>query len=111
LHKLNQRRLQAEKQAIAAQIADLQDKIGPSSLAGEPAGGQTAADGGATEAQLPDSEELQELLQRDMEIGWELHRRERRDGHLTVGDGSGARLEDAEAVTDSRQAVEIAVDG
>jgi DNA primase len=62
--KLKQRRLQAEKQAIAAQIADLQDQLGP----------------GATEeseANAPVREQLQQLLLRDMEIGRLLHARPR----------------------------------
>lgn len=114
VQKLDQRRLQAEKQAMAAQIADLQEKMGPSSLARSPSEGQIAADGGATETHLPDPEqslELQELLQRDMEIGWKLHRKERRDGRLTEGDGSPDPDEGPDAATEGRQAVETIVDG
>jgi DNA primase len=62
--KLKQRRLQAEKQAIAAQIADLQDQLAP----------------GATDesdANAPAREQLQQLLLRDMEIGRQLHARPR----------------------------------
>jgi len=69
ISKLHQRQLQAEKQAIAAQIADLQDRIRPA-----------GADGGETDAPLSMDEQLQELLVRDMEIGRQLHSRGRKDG-------------------------------
>ena len=73
IDKLGQRRLQAEKQAIAAQIAALQECLGlgvteQSDQAPPPAG----------------VEELQHLLQRDMEIGRQLHSRGRKDGISTV---------------------------
>lgn len=68
--KLNQRRLQAEKQAIAAQIAALQEEIGAAAL--DPA--HEAAVVSAVD------DELQQLLKRDMEIGRELHMRGRKDG-------------------------------
>jgi DNA primase len=67
--KLHQRRLQAEKQAIAAQIADLQEQMGPVGATGSD---QTAS--GSLD------EQLQHLLLRDMEIGHQLHSRGRRDG-------------------------------
>jgi DNA primase len=107
VQKLNQRRLQAEKQAMTAQIADLQEQMGPSSFSGEATAALMASDEGGTTEQLPASEhdsELQQLLQRDMEIGWELHKRDRKDGRLTVDD-------DAPSTEDGRQAVEMTADG
>jgi DNA primase len=68
--KLKQRQLQAEKQAIAAQIADLQDEMGPA-LAEQ------------TE-EATQNERLQELLLRDMEIGRQLHSRGGKDSLSTV---------------------------
>ena len=71
--KLKQRRLQAEKQAIAAQIAALQDEIGPPAVQSTP------------EDSHPERlEELQQLLYRDMEIGRQLHSRGRKDGVTPV---------------------------
>lgn len=107
VQKLNQRRLQAEKQAMAAQIADLQEQIGPSSFSGEARAALTASDEGGTTEEIPASEqgsELQQLVERDMEIGWELHKRDRKDGRLTVE-------EDATGAEDGRQAVEMTADG
>jgi hypothetical protein len=115
VRKLNQRRLQAEKQAIAAQIADLQEQMGVSLFDGEPAGALSASEEGDTTAQPADPEgesELQELLRRDMQIGWELHRRDRKgDGHQTDADDADAPPEDGRGVGDGRQAAEITVDG
>lgn len=105
--KLEQRRLQAEKQAIAAQIAELQEQMGPSSFSGEAPGALRASDEGGTTAQLSASErdsELQQLLQRDMEIGWELHKRDRKDGRLTAD-------HEPEGAENGRQAVEMTADG
>ncbi len=104
VEKLNKRRLMAEKQAIAAQIADLQEQEQPSSFSRT--GDQTpeAAGEGGTTTGLPASEQLQQLLRRDMEIGWELHKRDRRDGRLTFES-------DVETADESRQAVEMSTDG
>lgn len=74
VERLNERLLQAEKQAIAAQIAALQEETGPS------------ATESTDEAVMPPtrSEELQQLLQRDMEIGRQLHTRGRKGGGTPV---------------------------
>jgi hypothetical protein len=110
VQKLNQRRLQAEKQATAAQIADLQEQMGVSSFSHEPAGAILAsAEGDATDSE--GDSELQELLQRDMEIGRELHRRDRKDGRLTVEDGAEVTPEGERSTEDGRQAVEMTADG
>lgn len=104
VEKLKQRRLQAEKQAIAAQIADLQEQIGPSA----PGGAAVAALEGTSElgatTDFSAAEQLQELLQRDMEIGWELHKRDRSESRLTIE-------AEAQASEDGRQAVEMKSDG
>jgi DNA primase len=71
VRKLKQRRLQAEQQAIAAQIAALQDESRPS-----PA---------ASEVDAPASLEMETLIQRNMEIGRELHTRGRKDGPIPSG--------------------------
>lgn len=102
--KLNQRRLQAEKQAIAAQIADLQEQMGPSSFSGEAGKALETAVGGGTTTDLPAAQQLQQLLERDMQIGWELHRKDRSESRLT---GESAE----ETAEDGRQAVEITADG
>jgi DNA primase len=104
VEKLNQRRLQAEKQAIAAQIADLQEQIGPSLLDGAGVEAPESTPEGATTTDFPAAEQLQQLLQRDMEIGWELHKRDRSDSRLTVRAEAGAP-------DDGRQAVEMNADG
>jgi hypothetical protein len=76
IRKLKHRQLQAEQQAIAAQIAALQMETGPQ-------GRDTSALDDVPEA----SEELQLLIQRDMEIGQELHMRDREGRTHTVRSG------------------------
>lgn len=66
--KLKRRRLQAEQQAIAAQIADIQAQFPESRDAGA-------------------DPELQLLLERDMAIGHELHMRDREGRRNTVRSG------------------------
>jgi DNA primase len=73
IEKLNHRRLQAEKQAIAAQIAALQEEIGTH---------HTNTPEGT--APLRGAEELELLLQRDMEIGRQLHSRGRKEGAMPL---------------------------
>ncbi len=73
ISKLHQRQLQAEKQAIAAQIADLQDQIRPA-----------GTDGSVADAPFSMDEQLEQLLVRDMEIGRQLHSRGRKDGPSPV---------------------------
>jgi hypothetical protein len=71
VRKLKQRRLQAEQQAIAAQIAALQDenRSSPDADAVDPTAFQ----------------EMEVLIQRNMEIGRELHTRGRKDGPIPSG--------------------------
>ncbi|MEO6198047.1 MAG: DNA primase, partial [Dehalococcoidia bacterium] len=76
IRKLKHRQLQAEQQAIAAQIAALQMEMGPQ-----------ARDTSALDDVPEASEELQLLIQRDMEIGQELHMRDREGRTHTVRSG------------------------
>ncbi|HUF53948.1 MAG TPA: DNA primase [Dehalococcoidia bacterium] len=63
IRKLNDRRLRAEKEATATQIADLQDEVGVSAILGSV---------------------QQEILVRDTEIGRELHKNRREDSQERV---------------------------
>jgi hypothetical protein len=80
IRRLNRRQLEAKQQATAAQIAELQDSLGTQAVT-------AAILDNSVESVSP---ELEERLQEDVQIGSELHRRERRDG---------------------TEAVEVAVDG
>jgi hypothetical protein len=71
IRKLKQRRLQEEQQAIAAQIAELQIQDAPSN--DSPDNGTNSPD------------RLERLVQRNIEIADELHRRERMDGTVPSG--------------------------
>ena len=72
--RLNRRRLEAEQQAMTAQIAGLQEELGGATIT------SAFAEGSIAEV----SPELQETLQHGEEIGNELHKRERKDGRETV---------------------------
>jgi DNA primase len=72
--RLNRRRLEAEQQANAAQIADLQDELGTALISSA-----------LTEGSIGDvSPELQETLLHGEEIGNELHGRKSKDGRTAV---------------------------
>jgi DNA primase len=68
--RLNRRRLEAEQQAMSAQVADLQDEYGSSAITSAIADGRVAEE-------FP---ELEERLQHGVKVSNELHKRERRDG-------------------------------
>ena len=72
--RLNRRRLEAEQQAMTAQIAGLQEELGGATIT------SAFAEGSIAEV----SPELQETLQHGEEIGNELHKRERKDGREAV---------------------------
>jgi DNA primase len=81
VRKLNQRQLQAEKQHIAAQIAALQDEIGPGTVPGLDAPLHEAEPASyPPDSPAERSDELQQLLERDIEIGRQLHSRGRNHG-------------------------------
>ena len=75
--RLNRRRLEAEQQAMTAQIAGLQEELGGDTIT------TAFADGSVADV----SPELQETLQHGEEIGNELHKRERKDGREAVQSG------------------------
>jgi hypothetical protein len=72
--RLNRRRLEAEQQAMTAQIAGLQDELGAAAIT------TAFAEGTVADVSL----ELQETLQHGEEIGNEIHKRQRKDGRETV---------------------------
>ncbi|MEO8457592.1 MAG: DNA primase [Chloroflexota bacterium] len=72
--RLNRRRLEAEQQAMTAQIAGLQEELGGARIT------SAFMEGSVGEV----SPELQETLQHGEEIGNELHKRERKDGREAV---------------------------
>lgn len=74
IRRLNKRQLEAKQQATAAQIADLQETIGAHAISAAMLQNSVGSV----------SPELEERLQEDVQIGSELHRRERRDGHEAV---------------------------
>lgn len=82
IRRLNRRQLEAKQQATAAQIADLQEELGS----------QTVSAAILQDSVGGVSPELEERLREDVQLGNELHRRERRDGPET-------------------EAVEVTVDG
>lgn len=72
--RLERRALEAEKQAVSAQLATREEEVGPSALVG------------AALAENVDTieQELADLQLRDMETGLKLHGRERSDGRQAV---------------------------
>jgi len=74
VRRLNRRRLEAEQQAMTAQIAGLQEELGGATIT------SAFAEGSIADV----SPELQETLQHGEEIGNELHKRERKDGREAV---------------------------
>jgi DNA primase len=72
--RLNRRRLEAEQQAMTAQIAGLQEELGGATIT------SAFAEGSIADV----SPELQETLQHGEDIGNELHKRERKDGREAV---------------------------
>jgi DNA primase len=72
--RLNRRRLEAEQQAMTAQIAGLQEELGTAKIT------SAFTEGSISEV----SPELHETLQHGEEIGNELHKRERKDRREAV---------------------------
>ena len=74
IHRLERRALEAEKQAVSAQLANLEEEIGVSAL----------VEATRTAASNNEAEELAKLQLRDLETGLKLHGRERSDGRQAV---------------------------